>query len=59
MCWVWTIVVKDIEFDVDDKEEQVSQFRSLPTHPTTHSHAKDDDDKEEEADDNDDVNDDI
>ena len=46
MCWVWTIVVKDIEFDVDDKEEQVSQFRSLPTHPTTCSPAKDDFDDE-------------
>ena len=48
-CWIHI----DVE---DDKEQQVSQFRSLPTHPTTHSHAKDNDD-EEEADD-DDVNDD-
>ena len=49
-CWIHI----DVE---DDKEQQVSQFRSLPTHPTTHSHAKDDDDDEEEADD-DDANDD-
>ena len=47
--------LKDIDVD-DDKVEQVSQFRSLPTHPTTHSHANDDDD--DDANDDDDDNDD-
>ena len=51
--------LEDIDVD-DDKVEQVSQFRSLPTHPTTLSHANDDDDYDDDDanDDDDDANDD-